>query len=76
MSRTAVTLSQLEDGLVPVLPTGGGQLMRMQLMCCESTRAILQIKPKSSSTKLLFNGGSPNSPLVLHAGPRPPAHSG
>jgi hypothetical protein len=50
------------------------KLMRMQLMCCESTRAILQIKPKSSWTKLLFNGGSRDSRLALDAEPRPPAH--
>jgi hypothetical protein len=35
----------LEDGLVYVVPTGtAAKLMRIQFMCCESTRAILQIK--------------------------------
>jgi hypothetical protein len=57
-------------------PTGtAAKLMRAQLLCCESTRAILQIKPKSSSTKLLFNGGSPDSSLALDVRPRPPAHT-
>jgi hypothetical protein len=47
----------------------------MHIMYCETARAILQIKPTSGCTKLLFNGGSPDSALALDTKPGPPAHN-